>query len=133
MTLSVIGSCGFEWANVTRMVALEERRRGVRQVLALHFPGGTEKNHKNLSKDNRCTDRELNRAPPKCESIALPPDQTIRLMVFRLWACYQSRDSSVSIVTDHGLVDRSSISARARDFYSTESRPTLGPTQPPIR
>jgi hypothetical protein len=116
MTLSLTRSCGFEWTNNKGIMALEERRRGLREVLAVHLPGGTKENHKNLSQVKRCPDRELNRAPPKYESIALPATRAIRLEVFRLWICYYSRDSSVGIVTEHELVERGSISARGKRF-----------------
>jgi hypothetical protein len=41
-----------EWNNDERVMAFEERRRGLREVLAVYLPGGTEENHKNLRQDN---------------------------------------------------------------------------------
>jgi hypothetical protein len=44
------------------------------------------------------------------------------------------RDSSVGIVTGYGLDARGSIPGRSTIFlFSITSRPTLGPTQPPIQ
>jgi hypothetical protein len=45
-----------------------------------------------------------------------------------------SRNISVDIATGYGLQGRGSIPGTARSFfYSTASRPTLGPTQPPLQ
>jgi hypothetical protein len=51
--------------------------------------------------------------------------------------CYMSRVSSVSIVSDYGLDDRT-IGVRSpageKDFpIASLSRPALGPTQPPVQ
>jgi hypothetical protein len=46
-----------------------------------------------------------------------------------------SWSSSISIVFDYRLDDQGSISGRGKGFFSVASvsRPTLGPTQPPIQ
>jgi hypothetical protein len=44
-----------------------------------------------------------------------------------------SRDSSVGTVTGYGMDGRGSIPSRGIFLYSTESRPALGPAQPPIQ
>jgi hypothetical protein len=44
----------------------------------------------------------------------------------------RSRDSSVGTAKDYGLDGRGSIPSRDF-FYSTTSRPPLGPTQPPTK
>jgi hypothetical protein len=45
----------------------------------------------------------------------------------------RSRDSSVGIATDYMLDRRVSIPSRDKRFFSTASRPTLGPIQPPAQ
>jgi hypothetical protein len=44
-----------------------------------------------------------------------------------------SRDSSIDIAADYGLDGRGSNPRRGKRFFSTASRPVLGPTQPPIQ
>jgi hypothetical protein len=45
-----------------------------------------------------------------------------------------NRDSTIDIAMGYGLDGRGSIPGRGRDFlYSTASRPSLEPTQPPIQ
>jgi hypothetical protein len=38
------------------------------KVLSRHLPGGIEENYKNLSKDSRSVDRDLNKGLPKYEA-----------------------------------------------------------------
>jgi hypothetical protein len=57
--------------------------------------------------------------------IDTPVLQSVASNFTRLFWFIRSRDSSVSIAMGYGLNGRSSI------LYSTESRPALGPTQPP--
>jgi hypothetical protein len=54
---------------------LDERGRGLIEALVLHFPGGTEENHKNTGHDNRYHRRDLNSVSPEYKSTALPLDQ----------------------------------------------------------
>jgi hypothetical protein len=41
------------------------------KVLSLHSPGGTEKNHENVSQDSRFSGRDVNPRPPKYEALML--------------------------------------------------------------
>jgi len=72
--------------------------------------------------------------PCKILSFSLQNDSFSNLMYFLLPEpfIFMGRDSSVGIATRYGLAGPGIESRWGRDFPHT-SRPTLGPTQPPIQ
>jgi hypothetical protein len=57
-------------------------------ILSLRFAGGSKENHEELSKDGRCSNLDINQAPPKYKSKVLSLNHHAQYPAFTLYSMF---------------------------------------------